>query len=387
MQNESDLKFKLDKSKCYCYSCFKEGKITELLRENLNLLSYSNCGHEGSWFFRLQWCDKCNDFTPHRGLSLKNGCKICNSKKSNYHKVLAKVFCDNLITKSSLNRNDIDKEIFKGKNWYIIPPSQEDLEKLNNENKRHISYTKECIVCKSLFYYGQSQLKTCGLCKIHIFNSCSQCGNDAEILIHWNNGLSNQANIKILETIENNEEYHAFCSQKCLANNNSDKWRATEKFQEFIRSSDFHTDYANQLSSDRMKKYIRSDKGQEHIKNHARDITPKLKYCKICKKETIHWSKFCSKCYPNVAGTASGLWRQWNKNIECNNNCPYLNECTEKEKSLLKNYLGYCENAIHNFDVSGIVFLNGWWEFNENISCNSNCIMINNCNHKNDLKK
>lgn len=176
----------------------------------------------------------------------------------------------------------------KGPNWYIVPPSQEELDKANNCAKFHIQEQKECIYCKSLFYYGRSNQNSCSLCKIHV-NSCIYCNKSFEVLLNANySGISGTAFNELREIIFEKKEYHRFCSQKCLSNNNSDKWRKSEKFQKFIRSNEFHTDIAKKLAAERLKKYINSKEGQKHIKEHVNQIAPQLKFCSKCNQMTMH---------------------------------------------------------------------------------------------------
>ena len=198
--------------------------------------------------------------------------------------------------------NKVSDKIIYGPNWRIIPPFQEQLDRANEKARYHIKYQKECIYCKSKFYYGKSNQNSCGLCYIHV-DDCLYCGKSFCVLLNYNySGISGTAFKYLRECIENNKEYNRFCCQTCLSRSNSDKWRESEEFQEFIRSDKFHTEKARKLSSERLKKYTKSPEGRKHIEKHSKDITPKLKYCDVCKTFTMHWSSKCSVCHPEVTG-------------------------------------------------------------------------------------
>lgn len=73
----------LDKNKFYCQSCLKNGKITELHESinNKNILE-TTCEHKGRYFSYISWCDKCKDFTSHRGFNKNALCYRCIMKKN-----------------------------------------------------------------------------------------------------------------------------------------------------------------------------------------------------------------------------------------------------------------------------------------------------------------
>ena len=179
--------------------------------------------------------------------------------------------------------------IVENDNWKIIPPNQKELEENNLNSKFHLDHEKECIYCKSIFYYGRRNQNSCGLCKIRI-KECPQCKKSYDILLSNNlSGISGTAFNELRECIFNGEPYYAFCSIKCLANSNSDKWRKSDKFSKFVRSKEFHTDIAKQQAGVRLSNWLKTENGIIHTKIHyGKLLDTHLQYCKICNKITKH---------------------------------------------------------------------------------------------------
>ena len=75
---------KLIKGKVYCNSCYKNNIITELTidEHDSNFYLEPECGHKGRYFSYLKQCEKCQDFTSHRGLKIIAECYRCVMKKN-----------------------------------------------------------------------------------------------------------------------------------------------------------------------------------------------------------------------------------------------------------------------------------------------------------------
>lgn len=69
----------LNKEKFYCYKCIKENKITELKIDSndKNSLLIPNCGHYGSNFYKLCFCNIDNCWTTSRGLGTNTHKNCC----------------------------------------------------------------------------------------------------------------------------------------------------------------------------------------------------------------------------------------------------------------------------------------------------------------------
>ena len=103
---------------------------------------------------------------------------------------------------------------------------------------------------------------------------------------------------------------------------------------------------AKEVSSKNMIKYIHSEEGQKHIKDHNEKL-------RIFNIETN----------------------------ECNKNCKKYNECNEKENRL-KNYSGYCEDYyFHTSQLCDPEYF--IYNLEGEDKCNIRCIHYNDCNFKN----
>ena len=73
----------MDKNKFYCPMCKKELKFNK----EIGLFNYiCNCYDIKKFKYTLQWCEKCQDFTSRRGMSLESKCCTCAVKLQ--HKVM-----------------------------------------------------------------------------------------------------------------------------------------------------------------------------------------------------------------------------------------------------------------------------------------------------------
>lgn len=105
--------------------------------------------------------------------------------------------------------------------------------------------------------------------------------------------------------------------------------------------------------------------------------------CKKCNNKLISSFSKCDKCgycESYINGIASPEWRIFDKNINCNSNCNFINDCSHKND--LKNYYGFCKFKVNN---TGVIS-NQWNTFSLNIPCNKQCKNYNNCLHTSNLK-
>ena len=156
----------LNKNEIYCFSCFKT-KIISKIKDNKFI-----CKHDSRYTFTLQWCDKCNDFTTHKGITGK--CHTCNSPFKNYynteeHLKQARESC------IKLSKEINDKNIKK-------------FCKICNKETPHIYGGIKCSVClgKNMNKVQNSfnELKFCEVCKaetLHISGGkiCLTCHSKA----------------------------------------------------------------------------------------------------------------------------------------------------------------------------------------------------------------
>lgn len=174
-------------------------------------------------------------------------------------------------------------------NWKIIPPDKKSLNEAYEHAYFHSSLEKECVYCHTKFKYGRKNQISCGLCELEV-NGCLHCGEIYRIKLSYNtSGISGTSMGEVLECVKNRLPIYRFCGIKCLANHNSDQWRKSEKFQEFILSDEFHTLESKKLAGERLKKYVNSEEGKRHTEFHNQLLNKRvLKFCEKCGKMTFH---------------------------------------------------------------------------------------------------
>lgn len=99
----------LDKNKCYCNLCFKNETITELESKNDKEFDTPSCNHNGRYFSYLKWCEKCQDFTSHRGFNKNALCYRCIMVK-NCRKAINKGIHSSQNPETSLSNKEIHQK-------------------------------------------------------------------------------------------------------------------------------------------------------------------------------------------------------------------------------------------------------------------------------------
>lgn len=82
-----------------------------------------------------------------------------------------------IITKEEIDNLLSSNKFIKGPNWYLILPTNKDLEYQRSINRNKNSSIKKCIICQTKFDYGYSNSKTCGACKLISYCVEEDCNN------------------------------------------------------------------------------------------------------------------------------------------------------------------------------------------------------------------
>ena len=113
--------------------------------------------------------------------------------------------------KINYGKTKIEEEFILGPNWILIKATEEDI-KNNDVNQYYHSKDKTCILCGSIFKYGQSQKVLCDCCKIITECFADDCKKIFEV------NLSRYAGTKqreIIKAIQNREMITLSCSKSC----------------------------------------------------------------------------------------------------------------------------------------------------------------------------
>lgn len=150
IDGKSGLLNYLNKENVYCYSCYKENKLTPL-DFNINILSYNICiKHKGRNFKTLRWCKKSNHWHCFYGISKESKCQSCILSERNKTQKMIEVSKQNgyLYGSQNMIRNHqkFDFEITCNQcNDNECKSRQKFIEKGLGDNKLHKFLNNSCI--------------------------------------------------------------------------------------------------------------------------------------------------------------------------------------------------------------------------------------------------
>ena len=98
----------------------------------------------------------------------------------------------------------------EGRNWQVIPSTQEQREVVRAIQRSKYSVEKICWFCGEKFDYGYVSMHVCGACKIIV--KCAVCGVEFELDFTRYSGSDA---LKVNKALFAGEDVIAFCSRKC----------------------------------------------------------------------------------------------------------------------------------------------------------------------------
>ena len=151
----------LDKNFCYCNNCIKNNTITKLNANKTKEVYVSPCEHKGRYFSYLKWCDKCGNFTYHRGNNIKAECYSCVMSKNSLKAIEKGLHsCQNpetSLANKKLHQKTIESQIKNGTFNMMQPEIHAKATK--NKMKNYASGKCKCKIC------GKEDILNCyGVC-------------------------------------------------------------------------------------------------------------------------------------------------------------------------------------------------------------------------------
>ena len=174
----------LNKNFCYCNNCIKNNTITKLNADKSKEVYVSPCEHKGRYFSYLKWCDKCGNFTYHRGNNIKAECYSCVMSKNSLKAIEKGLHsCQNpetSLANKKLHQKTIESQIKNGTFNMMQPEIHAKATK--NKMKNYASGKCKCKIC------GKEDILNC-------YGVCGECQGNRTKKIVINNKSSGYCSI------------------------------------------------------------------------------------------------------------------------------------------------------------------------------------------------